>query len=33
MLAVPEMVKAISDQTLLIDQVLKLPFYKSMASY
>ena len=30
MLAVPEMVKAISDQTLLIDQVLKLPFYKSM---
>ena len=30
MLAPPEMVKAISDQTLLIDQVLKLPFYKSL---
>ena len=30
MLAPAEMVKAISDQTLLIDQVLKLPFYKSM---
>ena len=30
MLAPAEMVKAISDQTLLIDQVLKLPFYKSL---
>ena len=30
MLAAPEMVKAISDQTLLVDQVLKLPFYKSL---
>ena len=30
MLAPSEMVKAISDQTLLIDQVLKLPFYKSL---
>ena len=30
MLAPSEMVKAISDQTLLVDQVLKLPFYKSL---
>ena len=30
MIAPAEMVKAISDQTLLVDQVLKLPFYKSL---
>ena len=30
MVTIPEMAKAISDQTLLIDQVLKLPFYKTL---